>query len=330
MAKKNQLNEMISLINRMEKPQSGWATLLNEGMDELDARGREEVPTDKFFDMVANVHGGWKTTIGYISKANLAIPQVKRLNPQTKRMKNYDDWDSFGQAMGEEKEIVGVIKFGCYTFNWRSPMSMNKHYNKNYVDVANPIRADYGLSPMERRKGYTSTADYGKGGISVYNGTNDALSTHSYSPQDLGGKDVSKKEITYYLIFSDGTMKPVDDINKLVPYFKQRSISGVSELRKLGKSDEEIKAYADKIAAIPFKYTNFEHSSIVFVITKVDGKPSCFFNQNLTSTIQDIPVDPTAFINIVKEKYKLEQQNMSDDLGEFDDDIPDEYPGVGE
>lgn len=32
MAKKTQLNEMISLINRMDKPQSGWATLLQEAM----------------------------------------------------------------------------------------------------------------------------------------------------------------------------------------------------------------------------------------------------------------------------------------------------------
>ena len=34
MAKKTQLNEMISLINRMDNPQSGWATMLQEGVDE--------------------------------------------------------------------------------------------------------------------------------------------------------------------------------------------------------------------------------------------------------------------------------------------------------
>jgi len=326
MAKKNQLNEMISLINRMEKPQSGWATLLSEGVEEVDARGREEIPTDQFFDMVANVHGGWKTTIGYISKASLALPQEKRINPATNRMKNYDDWKAFGQAMGEENEIVGVVKFGCYTFNWRSPKNMNKHYNKNYVDVVNPIRSEYGLAPMERRKGYTDIADYGKGGISVYNGTNDALANHSYSPQDIGGKDVTKKEVTYYLIFKDGTMKAIDDINKLQPYFKERSVSGVGELRKLGKSDEEIKAYADKIAAVPFRYTQFEHSSIVFVITKMDGQPKCFFNQNLTSAVQDIMVNPQEFINIARKKYQLEVENMDDNLGEFED----EYPDVGE
>ncbi len=323
---KNQLNEMKSLINRMENPQSGWATLIQEGISELNAQDREDVPTDQFFDMVAGMRGGCKATIGYISKASLAYPQEKRLNPATGRMKNFDDMASFGKALGEEKEIVGVIKFGCYTLNWRSPKNMNKHYNRDYVDVVNPIRSKYGLSPIEKRKGYTDTADFGKGGISVYNGGNEELAGHSYSPQDIGGKDVTKKEVTYYLIFSDGSMKAVEDINLLKPYFKERSVSGVGELRKLGKSDEEIKAYADEIAAVPFKYTQFEHSSVVFVITKVNGEEKRYFNDNLRNIIKDVTINPEEFVNIAKQKYQVETQKVDNDLGEFED----EYPEVGE
>ena len=59
--------------------------------------------------------GGCFATIGYVTGANLAIPQVKRKNPETGRMKGYDDYETFGKQLGYNGEVGGVIKLTSYT-----------------------------------------------------------------------------------------------------------------------------------------------------------------------------------------------------------------------
>jgi len=337
---KIELAKMQSLMERMDghysKEQSNRLLedvlkrnkVIKESLDELDANDRDDVDTNEFFDMISSMKGGAKASIGYISGAKLNVPQIKKLNPETKRMKSFDDYDAFGKQLGETEKVTGVIKFACYLLNWRSPENMRKHYNTNYVDKVNSIRDTYGVAHMSRRKPYTQTADYGNG-ISIYNGDNEKLKGHSYSQQDIGKLTSKEKDVKYYLIGENGNILREVSMEELKPYFKASSVEGIKAFRDMQKSDEEIAAYAKQIAELNFRYTSFEHSSIVFVITKINGEKKRFFNKNLVSTIKGFNINSEEFINLAKKKYNIENQKVNNDinnemgLGEFDDEFTD-------
>ena len=312
-----QMKAMHMLMERMDKHYT-----LNEAeelSEKLDARDREDVDTAEFFDMIGQMKGGAKATIGYVSSARLNIPQVKKKNPETNRMKNYDDWETFGKQMGVE-DVAGVVKFASYNLSWRSPSNMTKHYNSKYVEPANAIRAKYGISPIAKREPYTQTLSFGNG-VSAYNGGNEELMGHSYSPQDTAG---AKTNVEYYLVNSQGNIIKEVSAAELKPYFKEVAPSGIGELKKLNKSDEEIAAYAKEIASLNFRYMQFEHSSVVYVITSINGEKKRYFNKNLTNALKGITINPQEFLSKAKERYQIDSENVdSSNSGEFDDEYAD-------
>ena len=321
---KTQLDQMHKLMEHMDKHYSSdQKTMLNESIEELDANNREDVDVKDFFDMISSMKGGLRSTIGYVSAVSLNLPQIKKKNPETNRMKSYPDWDEFGKQLNETTPISGVIKFASYNLNWRTPENMRRHYNKNYVDVVNKKRDEYGVPHMERRKPYTQTLDFGNG-ISAYNGDNAALQGHSYSPQDIA---LAKSDIKYYLIGTDGNIVREVSYAELKPFLKSRGVDGIKAFRELQKSDEEFKRYAAEIAKIDFRYIQFEHSSVVFVITSINGQKKRFFNKNLTNAVKGININPQEILALAKQKYNIAQQ---DEKNQTFGETPDEFEGIPE
>ena len=326
-----ELARLQSLMERMDKhytasqAETHLSNKLNEACNELDASNRTDLDTNDFFDMIATMKGGARASFGYVSVANLNLPQVKKLNPATNRMKNFDDWRSFSDQLGEENEVSGVIKFGMYTLNWRSPESMTKHYNKNYVDVVNTLRDKYGVSHIKPKEyNPIQKTDYG---INIYQGDNDALKSNSYSPQDLATPN-TKKEIHYYLIGTDGNIMREASVEELKPFFKEKGVDGIKAFKELvtsgAKTEEEMlqmfKEYGEELANINFRYHQFTHSSMVYVITSVDGQKRRFFNKHLTDTIKGVKINPEEFIGLAKKFYKVaDERSKTEQLGTFND-----------
>lgn len=309
---KREIRDMLNLMERMDNHYTSFeAEMLNEDIEELDARGRQDIPVADFPSEIQKVKGGTKCTIGYVSSANLDLPQIKKLNPATNRMKNYPDWATFGKNLGVQDEIGGVIKFARYSINWRSPENMRKHYNNQYVDPVNAIRGKYGLAPMDKRPRQDRDQDIDQ-----------ATGMPLYSNQDTGkGSCVSQ----YFLVGTDGHIIKEIPATDLVPYFKKYSTSGVADLRKLNKSDDEIKAYVDEISKLNFRYTRFNYASIAYVITSIGGVKKRFFNENLSDDIKGTGVNPSEFIDMAKKMYKLDLEKTANDTnGEFDDEYADE------
>lgn len=309
---KREIRDMLNLIDRMDNHYTSFEVeRLNEEVDELDARGREDIPIAAFPSEIQKVKGGTRCTIGYVSSANLDLPQIKKVNPATNRMKNYPDWATFGKNLGVQEEIGGVIKFARYSINWRSPENMRKHYNKKFVEPANAIRSKYGLAPMEKRPRQD------RAGIDT-----DANGLPTYMNQDTGnGSCVAQ----YFLVATDGHIIKEIPATDLAPYFKKYSTSGVADLRKLNKSDDEIKAYVDEIAKLNFRYTRFNYASIAYVITSIGGVKKRFFNDELSDDIRGTGVNPSEFIEMAKKMYKLDLEKTANDTGgEFDDEYSDE------
>lgn len=333
---KKQWLEMQSLMERMdmhytkdEAKANIQDKLIKEGLEELNAQGREDVDTNDFFDMVSRMKGGTRASFGYVSMASLEIPQVKKINPETNRLKNYDDWETFGKNIGEEG-ISGVIKFGTYTMNWRSPRNMAQHYNRDYVEPVNALRDKYGVAHIEKREVPTiKTNDYG---IATYAGDREELKGNTYSPQDLGTPN-TKSESHYYLIGNDGNILKEVPFETLKQYMKQKGVDGIrafKELVKNGNATEEemlkmFDEYGAEVQKMNFRYAQFAHSSFVYIITSVNGQKKRFFNQHLTDCINGININPQQFIALAKKMYQVADETVDmSDLGEFDSEFPDE------
>lgn len=310
---KIELNKMLSLIDRMENHYTGYELdAINEGIEELDARGRVDIPVADFPSEIKKVKGGTKCTIGYVSSAKLDIPQIKKKNPDTNRMKNYDDWETFGKSFGIQEEIGGVIKFTRYSINWRSPENMRKHYNKKYVEPINGLNANFGLQPIEKKGRQNRPQDVNSAGEELF------------TMQDTAG---GSQEVHYYLMAKDGHIIKELEINDLIPYFKKYSTTGVAELRKMNASDDVIKDYVTQRQNIEkgFRYTRFNYSSIAYAIATIGGVKKRFFNDELSKDILETGVNPDEFLDIARKMYKLDLEKTANDSdGEFDDEYPDE------
>jgi hypothetical protein len=329
---KKELAKLQSLIERMDKHYTASQAeellndKLNETCNELDARNRTDLDINDFFDMISTMKGGARASFGYVSVVDLNIPTMEIINPKTKRKNNVKDWKTFSSQLGEENEISGVIKFGMYTLNWRSPESMTRHYNNNYVTPVNTLRDKYGVSHIKKKEhNPIQKTDYG---ISIYQGDNEELKQNSYSQQDMKTPN-TKKEIHYYLIGADGSIMREASVEELKPYFKQKGVDGIKAFKELvkngSKTEEEMlqmfKEYGEEIKKINFDYRTFVHTSMVYVITSIKGEKKRFFNKRLTDAINGLNINPQEFINLAKKFYKVaDEQTKTEDLGVFSDD----------
>ena len=313
---KKEINDMLFLMERMDKHYTGLEVeALKESVEELDARDRKDMLPTQFFNMAEEIPGGTKSTIGYVSAANLNVPQVKKVNPDTNRMKNYDDWDSFGKAINAPGEIGGVIKFARYTLNWRGKDAMHSHYMDNYVTPVNAIRGKYGIAAITPQASPAQPSNPSPtNGLGAPNGG--SLLGPGFFMQDTGGKDCHKV-VQYFLIGKDGKILkwagtkdgevPVDVLKN---YFKKSAPVGVADLRKMNATDETIERYCNEIAAVKFRYTRFNTGSIVYVITNINGEKLRFFNDNLSNDIKEINIDPQEFLTLAKHLYKIDDSQF--------------------
>ena len=334
---RKQLVEMQSLMERMDKhytkdqaTQHLKTKLINEGLDELDATGRQDVDTNDFFDMVSRMKGGTRASFGYVSVADLNTPTTSIINPKTNRPNKVNDWAAFGKQIGETDNTVGgVIKFVMYTLNWRSPHNMAQHYNKNYVGPVNSLRDKYGVEHIKHREvPPIKTNDYG---ISAYAGEKEELKGNTYSQQDIKTAN-TKKETHYYLVNTEGNIIREVSVDELKPYFKEKGVDGIKAFRKLvtdGKATEEemlnmFKEYGVELNNLNFDYRTFIHSHIVYIITSINKEKKRFFNRQLSDCVKGININPQEFINLAKKMYRIADESTDvSDLGEFDSEFPD-------
>lgn len=261
---------------------------------------RKLVTAEELFDILAGMRPGRYATIAYVSSANLSIPQVKRKNPETNRMKNFDDWESFGKELGVKDNIAGVVKLTRYTLNWSSADNFAKQYG-DYKKGYDEIRQKYGLEASGNRESTHQRVQFGKGDdVKVYKGDNEDLANNSYTEQNVYGAKVSTG---YYLIRNDGSViKELsnDDVKK---YLKTRETAGVAALRKLGKDDATIQQYVNDIKNLKMNYVKFEASSILYIVTTVGTEKVMFINDHISRKLNDVVIAPDTFIQIATDKY---------------------------
>lgn len=293
---------------------------------------------NEFIDLMSEMDGGHKfVSFGYISGASLDIPQVKKLNPATNRMKNFDDFDEMGRQLGYEDGIGGVIKFTRLLVNFQTQDEVGKDYG-DFKQKSGEIRNDFGVPEIKKKEGdYTHSIDYGSNGLKGYGGDNDDAKGHMYVDQNVYSAynsqgSVKRKSSTYYIIGKDGKVLEAcdkDRVSELFQKFGKGSQyspevdrmhqqvggrdSGLTALRKMNADDQTMIDYLTKIDGLKFIYRRFEFSSIVFMVGTCNGERFYYVNKSLTAMPKtvNVQVDPSVFIEIANNKYK----KSLDDIG---------------
>lgn len=248
------------------------------------------VGPNEFFDFLNGIQAGQWITLGYVTPAKVNVPKGYRINPETHRKNQFDDWDAFGKQYNLEN-VTGVIKLTTYHFQWQDSEEVGKKYD-TWKSDRDRLRQQYGL---ETRKATYSTkkVDYGKG-ISGYDGDNEKLAGHTYSNFNMF--NIIPKTSAYYII-SNGELVEVDksELDLLPPSIDKT----IQNLLSAGASQSEVACLS------AFNYRRFEHSKILFLCATSDKDPKLFINTSLSDTIsKGLHVEPNALIQIAKDKYQ--------------------------
>lgn len=285
---------------------------------------RQITSVNEFFDTMDGLRNGAFVSIGYITKANIEIPMIKKKNPATNRMKNYPDYETFSKHFNSEELLTGVVKFTKYLINWTHKDRLNQQY-KDYKNKVNDLRNKFGIGDMGS-KSYTSTINYGDNNITTYQGGNDEKQGNIYYPQNIA-KPI-RVDTTYYLIKEDGSIYKECKKDELIQFFKNKakSVSGLSALQKLTQDSATIESYIQQMKELDstMVYRNFEASSIVYMVgsskdTSGINNKFIFINEKLRDTIgstDGFKINPQAFTKMAKENYRKEIDNIDTIINE--------------
>jgi len=291
---KKQLNEMISLINRMENPRTGWSVLLENELNEVSCKWRDVVGPEEFYDILSQVPNGQRVTFGYVTAAKIVVPKTKVYNEPTKRWRQVDDYRTLGKNLGVEGTVVGVIKLSIYNFPWQSEEKVSNQY-KQWKKTRDELGQKYGVDFGGARY-KTQGMNFGdKGGVSSYNGENQELIGHTYTNLNTFG--IQPISVKYYLVLENGNLQEIseDKLEKL-PY--KPSDSAVDKLVAAGATPDEV------APLMTMNYQRFEHSHLLFFSASADGIPTVCINNKLSEKIGGITsANPDKITDLARERY---------------------------
>ena len=282
-------NEARDLMGRM-----GLITE-SQNINEVSCKWRDVVGEESFFDLLSAIPDGRMVTFGYVSSAKIEVPKGHKMNPVTKRPNQFDDYAALGKNLGEEGNLVNIIKLTIYNLPWQSQDKISKQYS-DFKKKRDEIGDKYGVQFGTAKYG-TSTNNFGtKGGIQQYAGNNADLSTHTYSNFNMSG--IKPLSTEYYMVMDNGDLRPISiDRLTLLPY--KPKDSAIDKLRAAGATDADIQPLLN------MQYQRFEHSHVLFVSATPDtGIPTLLINNKLSDKIGGISgVKTENIIKLAQDRY---------------------------
>lgn len=300
--------KMHSLIERMEKNHTGMQAMLNESTILNEGIERKVKNPEEVFEILDNLPENKWVCVGYVSEANLSIPKVKRRNPETNKMKGYEDYETFGREIGYEDEIGALVKITSYNYRYNGVESFNKKYGE-YKNGANDIRAKYGLPPIaDKENDYHQQMNYGNG-VKTYGGNNEEKRGNFYLSFNSVGANVKS---VVYIVNKEGNITKELTPEQAKQYIQKRNygIDGVSALRKMDADEEQIQKYIEEIQSLKFSYKNIIGNQILWIVGATNGQKIIYLNDSLSKVINDVNINKDDFIAKARERYAKEINNM--------------------
>lgn len=291
-----------------------------------------KITSDKIFDTLVDIQDGVNVSLCYVS--GVSVKKTKRAidsdkfgqdleQVEDKNKSWYGKLKDFQEQEKGKLPFKGVVRFSLYSLGYTTEETYRKGYGE-YKNKENELRQKYGLDPIkDREEKHDELNSYG-----VSTGATENTRNRAYI--HLNTSDSDKKSMCFGVNFDD-------TITEEIPYSVLREVltkksgdSGVSQLRKLERSEEEIEQYISELEGIKkgYEFRKFDLSKLLYIIINKDDEQMYWVNDSLTNKLsKDLELEDTSDIfrvskEVFKETRSLIKENMKREnkrLNEFFD-----------
>lgn len=281
---------------------------------------------NELIDIMSSIDGGKFVTVCYLSSAK--VKKTLRGVDTDAFGRDLDDYrtdgdDEYHETLkqyqsGSIKKFPynGVVKMSKIQFHWQSEEKYGENYAK-YADARDALITKYGGEP-NRREGTDAKLSYGKGSVSI--GSTDNTQGRLYTHQN--GATIQNRSTEYFLVDTNGQLKggiSKNAIQNIVA--KSGDADGVSALKKVNATDEQIKSYLEELKQLKFQVLKLMYDSILFIVATVDGEKILFWNSKLAQQVGSgsyvVNIDPQSFMQKAKELYAKSYAELKESVKKY-------------
>ena len=281
---------------------------------------------NEFIDIMSNIKDGCFATVCYLSSAKVkktlrgvdsdAFGNDLDANRTDGDDEYYNTLKQYQSGSIKKFPYNGVVKMSRIQFHWQSEKKYGENYGK-YADARDALIKKYGGEP-NRKDSTDAKQEYGNGGVSV--GATDNTQGRLYTHQN--GGTIQSMNTEYFLVDTDGRLKGGINKNAIQNIVaKSGDADGVSALKKINATDEQIKSYLEELKALKFKVLKLMYDSILFVVATVNGEKIFFWNSKLAQQVGSgsyiVPIDPQSFMQKAKELYATSYEELRESVRKY-------------
>lgn len=286
---------------------------------------------NELIDIMSSIRGGVFANICYMSAAkigktlsgkNIDIEQFGndldnyRIDGDDETYNTLKQYQQGGSSRKNKFPYAGIVKMTTFEINWQSEENYNKNFHK-YATERDKLLAQYGASINKRDEKHDEMVSYGNG-VSV--GATPNTLGKMYSHQNSATIRNSNSE--YFIVDENGDLKGGVSFNAIKQLVSTSAPDGVSALKKVGASEEEIKKYVQDLKQLKFGVLKLMYDSILFIVAKVNGENIVYINSNLSNRIGSgsyvVDINPQVFMDKANEKFADCVQNLSESVKHYD------------
>lgn len=281
---------------------------------------------DELIKIMSSIKGGTFATVCYLSSARVkktlrGVDTNAFGNDLDANRTDGDDeyYNTLKKYQGGEIKKFpynGVVKMSKFQFHWQTEKKYKENQSK-YAIARDALIRKYGGEP-NRKEGTDTTQEYGDGNVSV--GSTENTQGKMYSHQN--GATIQNRSTEYFLVDNNGDLKGGISKNAIQNIIsKNGDEDGVSALRKVNATDEQIASYLEELKALNFKVLKLLYDNIIFIVTTVDNEKILFFNSKLANKIGSssytVDINPQSFMDKARELYKSSFADLQESVKRY-------------
>lgn len=281
---------------------------------------------NEFIDIMSNIKDGCFATVCYLSSAKVkktlrgvdtdAFGADLDANRTEGDDEYYNTLKQYQSGSIKKFPYNGVVKMSKIQFHWQSEEKYGENYGK-YASARDALIGRYGGEPV-RRDGTDSKQAYGNGSVSI--GNTDNTQGKLYSHQN--GATIQNIQTEYFLVDTNGQLKggiSKEAIQNIVA--KSSDADGVSALRKVNATDEQIASYVEELKKLKFRVLKLMYDSILFVVATVNGEKIFFWNSKLAKQVGSgsyvVQIDPQSFQDKARQLFSKAYAELRESIKRY-------------
>lgn len=287
---------------------------------------RRVADINEMIDIMSSIQGGVFVSLCYMNSAKIGktlsgkdinVDQFgqdldnNRIEGDDEIYNNLKNYQQGGVSRKNKFPYGGIVKMSTYQFNWQSEDNYGKNFH-NYANKRDELLAKYGAEIQKRELKHDEKLNFGTG-ISV--GATDNTKHKLYTHQN--GATIRNAKSKYFIVDNDGELKggvSYEAIKELIS--KTKNIDGLSALKKIGATEEQIQEYIRDLKALNFRVLKLMFDSILYIVCSVNGEKIVYINNNLAKEVGSgsyiVNINPQSFIDMANQLYRQDMTNLQE------------------